>query len=49
MIDLYYWLTPYGHKISIAVEKIGLGHDLIPVHMDQGARFPNNLRAITNR
>ncbi|NUG21660.1 glutathione S-transferase, partial [Acinetobacter lactucae] len=26
MIDLYYWGTPNGHKITIALEEMGLDY-----------------------
>jgi len=28
MIDLYYWTTPNGHKVSIALEELGLAYSL---------------------
>ncbi len=30
MIDLYYWGTPNGHKISIALEEMGLEYQIFP-------------------
>jgi GST-like protein len=30
MIDLYYWTTPNGHKITIFLEETGLEHKVIP-------------------
>ncbi len=36
MIELYYWPTPNGHKISIALEEMGLSYEVKPVNI--GAR-----------
>ena len=32
MIDLYYWTTPNGHKITIFLEEAGLRYKIIPVN-----------------
>ena len=39
MIDLYYWPTPNGHKISIALEEMGLEYNVIPVNIGTGDQF----------
>jgi GSH-dependent disulfide-bond oxidoreductase len=39
MIDLYYWTTPNGHKITIFLEETGLPHRLIPVNISKGHQF----------
>ncbi len=39
MIDLYYWTTPNGHKITIFLEESGLPYKIIPVNIGQGAQF----------
>ena len=33
MIDLYYWTTPNGHKITIFLEEAGLGYKIVPVNI----------------
>lgn len=38
MIDLYYWPTPNGWKISIMLEECGLPYNVIPVALDRGAQ-----------
>jgi GST-like protein len=38
-IDLYYWPTPNGFKISIMLEECGLPYKLIPVNISQGDQF----------
>jgi GSH-dependent disulfide-bond oxidoreductase len=38
-IDLYYWPTPNGWKISIALEEMGLPYTIIPVNISKGDQF----------
>ena len=47
MIDLYYWPTPNGHKISIAMEEMGLEYNVIPINIGQGDQFQDRFLAIT--
>ena len=39
MIDLYYWTTPNGHKITIFLEEAGLEYKIIPVNISRGDQF----------
>lgn len=39
MIDLYYWPTPNGHKITIMLEEAGLPYKIHPVDISKGAQF----------
>ncbi len=39
MIDLYYWTTPNGHKITMFLEETGLEYKIIPVHIAKGEQF----------
>lgn len=39
MIELYYWPTPNGHKISIALEEMGLAYEVRPVNIGAGDQF----------
>ena len=39
MIELYYWPTPNGHKISIVLEEMGLAYDVKPVNIGAGDQF----------
>ncbi len=49
MIDLYYWPTPNGHKISIMLEECGLEYTTIPVSIGAGDQFkPDFLRISPN-
>jgi len=49
MIDLYYWTTPNGHKITIFLEEAGLPYRIIPVNLGKGEQFkPGFLRHAPN-
>lgn len=39
MIDLYYWTTPNGHKITIFLEEVGLTYKIKPVDINVGDQF----------
>ena len=39
MIELYYWPTPNGHKISIALEELGLAYEVKPINIGKGDQF----------
>lgn len=39
MIDLYYWPTPNGHKISIALEEMGFEYRVVPINISQDDQF----------
>ncbi len=39
MIDLYYWPTPNGHKITIFLEEAGLPYQIKPVNIGAGEQF----------
>lgn len=39
MIDLYYWGTPNGLKIAIALEEMGLDYEIIPVNILEDDQF----------
>nr|WP_316398746.1 glutathione S-transferase N-terminal domain-containing protein [Bradyrhizobium sp. 33ap4] len=38
-LDLYYWPTPNGWKITILLEELGQPYNLIPVDIRKGAQF----------
>ncbi|MGC6517121.1 MAG: glutathione binding-like protein [Candidatus Puniceispirillaceae bacterium] len=49
MIDLYYWPTPNGFKISIALEELGLSYQVKPVNIGKGEQFePSFLKIAPN-
>jgi GSH-dependent disulfide-bond oxidoreductase len=39
MIDLYYWTTPNGHKVTIFLEETGLPYTVRPVNISKGDQF----------
>jgi GSH-dependent disulfide-bond oxidoreductase len=47
MIDLYYWTTPNGHKITMFLEEVGLPYRLIPVAIGKGEQFKPEFLAIS--
>jgi GSH-dependent disulfide-bond oxidoreductase len=47
MIDLYYWTTPNGHKITIFLEEAGLVYTIVPVNISKGEQFSPEFLAIS--
>jgi GSH-dependent disulfide-bond oxidoreductase len=47
MIDLYYWPTPNGHKITLFLEEAGLPYKLVPVNIGAGEQFRPAFLAIS--
>ena len=39
MIDLYYWPTPNGKKVTILLEECGLPYNIIPLDIGRGDQF----------
>jgi len=49
MIDLHYWTTPNGHKITIFLEETGLPYRVLPVNIGKGDQFaPEFLKIAPN-
>ena len=49
MIDLYYWTTPNGHKVSLFLEEAGLPYNVHPINIGQGDQFkPDFLKIAPN-
>jgi GSH-dependent disulfide-bond oxidoreductase len=46
-IDLYFWPTPNGWKISIMLEECGLPYRVIPVNIAKGEQFTAEFLAIS--
>lgn len=46
MIDLYYWTTPNGHKITLFLEECGLPYKIHPVNISRGDQFKPEFLAI---
>jgi len=47
MIDLYYWTTPNGHKITIFLEETGLPYRIVPINIGKGEQFTPAFLAIS--
>jgi GST-like protein len=39
VIDLYYWTTPNGHKVTLFLEEAGLEYRIEPVNIGKGEQF----------
>ena len=46
MIDLYYWTTPNGHKITMFLEEAGLPYRIVPINISKGEQFQPDFLAI---
>jgi len=47
MIDLYYWPTPNGHKITLFLEEAEMPYNIIPVNIGKGEQFAPQFLAIS--
>ncbi len=47
MIDLYYWPTPNGHKITLFLEEAGLPYKIHAVNIGKGEQFDPHFLAIS--
>ncbi|MDI1443799.1 glutathione S-transferase N-terminal domain-containing protein [Polyangium sp. 6x1] len=47
MIDLHYWPTPNGRKVSIMLEEVGLPYRVVPVNIGRGEQFKPEFLAIS--
>ena len=47
MIELYYWTTPNGHKITMFLEETGLPYTIVPVKIGAGEQFKLEFLAIS--
>ena len=47
MIDVYYWPTPNGWKITIALEEMDLPYQIIPINIGRGEQFKSDFLAIS--
>ena len=46
-IDLYYWPTPNGHKITLFFEEAGLPYTIRPINIGRGEQFTPEFLAIS--
>jgi GST-like protein len=47
MIDLYYWTTPNGHKITMFLEEAKLRYRIIPIDIGKGDQFKPDFLAVS--
>jgi GSH-dependent disulfide-bond oxidoreductase len=47
MIDLYYWTTPNGHKITLFLEEAQVPYKIFPVNIGRGEQFKPEFLAIS--
>lgn len=47
MIDVHFWPTPNGHKITIYLEETGLAYRLIAVNIGRGDQFKPDFLALS--
>jgi GST-like protein len=47
MIDLYYWPTPNGHKVTLFLEETAMPYRIIPVNIGKGEQFKPDFLAIS--
>lgn len=46
MIDLHYWTTPNGHKVTMFLEEAELEYRIVPVNISTGDQFKPDFLAI---
>jgi GSH-dependent disulfide-bond oxidoreductase len=46
-IEIYYWPTPNGHKVTIACEEMGIPYEIKPVNIGRGDQFKPEFLAIS--
>lgn len=46
MIDLYYWTTPNGHKVTVLLEEAAIPYRIIPINISTGDQFKPEFLAI---
>ena len=46
MIDLHYWPTPNGKKVSILLEELGLPYKVVPCAIGRGDQFKDTFLKI---
>ena len=46
MIDLHYWTTPNGHKVTMFLEEAGVDYKTVPVNISAGDQFRPEFLAI---
>jgi len=47
MIDVYFWPTPNGRKVTIALEELRLPYNVIPINIGKGDQFKSEFLKIS--
>lgn len=47
MIDLHYWPTPNGKKVTILLEELAIPYRVVPVNIGRGDQFSDDFLAIS--
>src|SRR3990167_2799711 len=47
MIDVHYWPTPNGKKVTILLEELALPYQIVPVRIGQGDQFTDDFLMIS--
>jgi len=47
MIDVHYWPTPNGKKVTILLEELGVPYRIVPVHIGRGDQFTDGFLSIS--
>ena len=47
MIDVHYWPTPNGKKVTILLEELGVPYKIVPVHIGRGDQFEEGFLKIS--
>jgi GST-like protein len=47
MIDVHYWPTPNGKKVTILLEELGMPYRIVPAHIGRGDQFTPDFLAIS--
>ena len=47
MIEVYYWPTPNGKKVTILLEETGLEYRIVPINIGRGDQFGDDFLAIS--
>ena len=47
MIEVFYWPTPNGKKVTIMLEELGVPYKVTPVHIGRGDQFTDSFLAIS--
>jgi len=47
MIDIHYWPTPNGKKVTILLEELGQPYNVVPVHIGRGDQFSDTFLHIS--